>query len=422
MLTFNRKRAKTDDEKEQRRVERVLRNRRAAQSSRERKRQESDALAKRNKELEQAIHMLSKRNEALEMELKKVKPDFIAGALVTASSPTLSRDLFTPPAPKPQEAEEDMEQSRKISHGTNDLIQNIIKRTQSPPTTINPASLSPATSPAPEDLDFALGPQAPERELDMFEARKDSTTRLTQYSAAVLCPDLLCQRPVESPTPSMPMSPRLPRLASRTQTSTSLALATSPPQSLAYLISIILLVTNSLRATLNSSTSSTSPPCTKATAPSTTSSSSKKTLRLKTLRKLLTSNRKLARPLQDATLAVLRWQLSRNEQAEVDAQELASPWMGDSSLMRVWMDNGPSWECLMALTFAIRQLKTRIERKETLQQVTSSDLLSGKLARRQGTRGNGWQTAKRPATMSGVQLDDSVVEDDQALPTIIRGF
>lgn len=51
-----RKRAKTDDEKEQRRIERIKRNRAAAHNSRERKRQEAEylavALAKANAELE----------------------------------------------------------------------------------------------------------------------------------------------------------------------------------------------------------------------------------------------------------------------------------------------------------------------------------------------------------------------------------
>ncbi|KAI6780534.1 transcriptional activator hac1 [Emericellopsis cladophorae] len=47
-----RKRAKTEDEKEQRRIERVLRNRRAAQSSRERKRKESELLAVENDALQ----------------------------------------------------------------------------------------------------------------------------------------------------------------------------------------------------------------------------------------------------------------------------------------------------------------------------------------------------------------------------------
>ena len=42
-----RKRAKTDDEKEQRRIERIKRNRAAAHNSRERKRQETEVLAVR---------------------------------------------------------------------------------------------------------------------------------------------------------------------------------------------------------------------------------------------------------------------------------------------------------------------------------------------------------------------------------------
>ena len=51
-----RKRAKTDDEKEQRRIERIKRNRAAAHNSRERKRQETEtlavALARANAEIE----------------------------------------------------------------------------------------------------------------------------------------------------------------------------------------------------------------------------------------------------------------------------------------------------------------------------------------------------------------------------------
>jgi transcriptional activator HAC1 len=51
-----RKRAKTDDEKEQRRIERIKRNRAAAHNSRERKRQEAETLAvllaRANNELE----------------------------------------------------------------------------------------------------------------------------------------------------------------------------------------------------------------------------------------------------------------------------------------------------------------------------------------------------------------------------------
>ncbi|RKF58497.1 Transcriptional activator hac1 [Erysiphe neolycopersici] len=72
-----RKRAKTEDEKEQRRVERVLRNRRAAQSSRERKRQEVEALEaekraieRKNMDLEMRLADLRAKYHLLQMEVE----------------------------------------------------------------------------------------------------------------------------------------------------------------------------------------------------------------------------------------------------------------------------------------------------------------------------------------------------------------
>ncbi|KAG0134427.1 hypothetical protein HOY82DRAFT_537441 [Tuber indicum] len=82
-----RKRAKTDAEKEQRRIERVLRNRAAAQSSRERKRKEVETLeterarlSESNSELkaqllaqEAANHTLSRELESIKQTLKRYK-------------------------------------------------------------------------------------------------------------------------------------------------------------------------------------------------------------------------------------------------------------------------------------------------------------------------------------------------------------
>ena len=86
---FSRKRAKTEDEKEQRRVERVLRNRRAAQSSRERKRQEVEALEnekraieRRNADLEMRLADMQAKNELLMRELEQ----FTGGMTVFRSS------------------------------------------------------------------------------------------------------------------------------------------------------------------------------------------------------------------------------------------------------------------------------------------------------------------------------------------------
>ena len=55
-----RKRAKTDDEKEQRRIERIKRNRAAAHNSRERKRQETETLAVANARLQAELDAYKK--------------------------------------------------------------------------------------------------------------------------------------------------------------------------------------------------------------------------------------------------------------------------------------------------------------------------------------------------------------------------
>lgn len=321
----------------------------------------------RNKELEDALLMLSQRNEQLENELKKVRPGYTPAA-ASASSPTLSQALvLSPPATKPDEA--DSEEKPRMSQGAVDLINDIIKSHQGTPNTCNPASISPALSPVAEEPEFAAVPSEAMPKLDnsVSEKTADSTTRSTQYSAAVLCQDLLCQRPVESTSLSTAMSPLLSLATHFSATILSfMSLATSLRQSQASLISIILLVTNSLSTSTSSTNSSTPTTCTPATAPSTTSNPSKKTLRLKTLRKLLTSNRQLARPLQDATLAVLRFKLTRDAEAEVDAQELPGLWIGALPLMQGWMDKMPSQERLISLLFAIRQLEARIEKREQL--------------------------------------------------------
>lgn len=355
----------------------------------------------RNKELEDALLMLSQRNEQLEKELKKVRPGF-AGSSASAPSPTLSQALvFTPPASKPED-ELDGEEIPRMSQGAVDLINDIIKSHQGTPNTCNPASISPALSPVAEEPDFVAVPGEATAELDNYAAAEraaNSTTRSTQYSAAVLCQDLLCQRPVESTSLLAAMSPLVSLATHCSVTILSfLTLATSLHQSQASLISIILLVTNSLSTSTSSTNSSTPTTCTPATAPSTISSPSKKTLRLKTLRKLLTSNRQLARPLQDATLAVLRFKLTRDNEAMVDVQGLAGLWIGASPMMQVWMDKMPSQERLLSLVFAIRQLEKRIEKKEKLQGQGRD--LNTELAGRKRARNDGCslQPGERPAT------------------------
>ncbi|KAF8858763.1 hypothetical protein BDZ45DRAFT_590714 [Acephala macrosclerotiorum] len=144
-----RKRAKTEDEKEQRRVERVLRNRRAAQSSRERKRLEVEkleaekhAVERRAKDLELRLQEMEERNMALTRQLEQLGGSIpVFGSSPVASSPvselrhstpvTFSKDMFGQ-----QETE-----NRPIS--TQALPQE-------PAQTVNPAALSPEMRPVAE--------------------------------------------------------------------------------------------------------------------------------------------------------------------------------------------------------------------------------------------------------------------------------
>merc|ERR1712137_1142494 len=65
-----RKRAKTEDEKEQRRIERVKRNRLAAHNSRDRKRQEYEVLQTEKDELEANMQAYKEKMAQMEAELR----------------------------------------------------------------------------------------------------------------------------------------------------------------------------------------------------------------------------------------------------------------------------------------------------------------------------------------------------------------
>ncbi|KAL3954367.1 hypothetical protein ACCO45_009930 [Purpureocillium lilacinum] len=67
------KRAKTDEEKEQRRIERVLRNRRAAHFSRERRRQEVESLEEYNKALERRLIDVRRANAVMMTKLRRIQ-------------------------------------------------------------------------------------------------------------------------------------------------------------------------------------------------------------------------------------------------------------------------------------------------------------------------------------------------------------
>ncbi|CAI4214229.1 unnamed protein product [Parascedosporium putredinis] len=183
-----RKRAKTEDEKEQRRVERVLRNRRAAQSSRERKRQEVEALEQRNKELEARVLSIEKTNLLLLEELNKYRR---TTGVVTRSSSTLDALPSNPVT---------LTSELFGSQGSHKTLMDRIIFAETSHSTVDPSSLSPKAatqnmdqlSPDPETSRTAA---VTDERMSMTQTRTPST-ELTQRPAAMLC-DLQCQQSVD---------------------------------------------------------------------------------------------------------------------------------------------------------------------------------------------------------------------------------
>ncbi|KAF7443772.1 bZIP-2 multi-domain protein [Pyrenophora tritici-repentis] len=150
-----RKRAKTEDEKEQRRIERVKRNRLAAHNSRERKRQEYEVLQTEKDELEASMQAYKQKMAQMEAELNFYRSKY------PGETPQPVFDLSTPPT--------------------------------EPLDTICPAQI-PTSFPSPESMDSMDSPRdsscQPETPNSSFEFTSEFDS--TQYSAAVLC-DLQCQ-------------------------------------------------------------------------------------------------------------------------------------------------------------------------------------------------------------------------------------
>jgi hypothetical protein len=153
-----RKRAKTEDEKEQRRIERVKRNRLAAHNSRERKRQEYEVLQAEKDQMEADLKSYKDKMAQMEAELKFYRSKY--------------------PGEAPAESVFD------FSTSTNDNTAD----------TICPARTS-ASFPSPISMDSMDSPRdsscQPETPASTFEAATPEFDS-TQYPAAVLC-DLQCQ-------------------------------------------------------------------------------------------------------------------------------------------------------------------------------------------------------------------------------------
>ncbi|KAK8103212.1 Transcriptional activator hac1 [Apiospora sp. TS-2023a] len=384
-----RKRAKTEDEKEQRRVERVLRNRRAAQSSRERKRQEVEALEKRNTELEKLLDHQRKQNMMLMDELNKFRRGSSPMASCHPSPLTLSTPLFGGPEPAPE-----------TKSGTmNDFI--LVPNHDD---TIDPASISPELTPVPdaEVVEATSAKDAPATS----SASATTSTDMTQHPAAMLC-DLQCQsvevpqtwratRQKSHPALALYLQLNLLLTASSAMLSTmhrpltliagalkhSLVLQATP----SILSTIIWMVT--LPPSYRSSTSpstlvmmsaaqlqaqwrDTSRRSTKNSSPRSAST----TLRIKSLQKLLTSSPILARPLLDATMELLRL-VSEGCDDRVERLANGSPGIKGDRQSRgslLWPSGAslPSREVLLTLMWAIQ-----VEQRNMQKQAREATIVS----------------------------------------------
>ncbi|RPA83622.1 hypothetical protein BJ508DRAFT_374885 [Ascobolus immersus RN42] len=171
-----RKRAKTEAEKEQRRVERVLRNRLAAQTSRERKRKEMELLEekkvsveKENQDLKSEVYKLRLENESLTVRLAEMERNLaeLRSYMVKPTQPTEAYEL--PATPESQTTD---------AYTDNSLFENCfdMDNVEHLDGTLNP-----------NDLTF-------NEPLDNFATEEFTILGSTQHPAAVLCSheDLQC--------------------------------------------------------------------------------------------------------------------------------------------------------------------------------------------------------------------------------------
>ncbi|KAL8862373.1 MAG: hypothetical protein Q9178_001382 [Gyalolechia marmorata] len=191
-----RKRAKTEDEKEQRRIERVLRNRQAAQSSRERKRQEVEKLEGEKHSIEEQNQMLKERLMAAEHEKFKLQQQNSVLAAELAALRGGSSSSQSSLAPSPEFAMDLINNQQAIKKELDDSLYALRTPISLPSDSFSPspsASIE-SRSPSPSSLDLGF---------HVLTASSD----MTQHPAAMLC-DLQCQSGAVRPATMTRPTPR----------------------------------------------------------------------------------------------------------------------------------------------------------------------------------------------------------------------
>ncbi|KAL8707672.1 MAG: hypothetical protein Q9220_007334 [cf. Caloplaca sp. 1 TL-2023] len=368
-----RKRAKTEDEKEQRRIERVLRNRQAAQSSRERKRQEVEKLEGEKSAIEIQNDMLKERLLAVEHEKFKLQQQV---SRMTAELAALRNG--TPHVPSTSPSDVDLlNNQRAIKQEFEDSIFALRTPVSLPSDSFSPSSSAYTESRSPSPSSFDLG----------FH-HLNPTPDMTQHPAAMLC-DLQCQSGVATCSATMDPSSKesttnLSNIPSNTQSSflqtvstmvywqlllpllqISLSLKTNSP-----LPTNLLTTPTSLRlirwlilTPANPTTTATTTAATTSASAPTTRPHSKPTYRLNLLRRLLLCSPALARPLLGATVRAMRAECRKALKARK---------MQDCGTVESKKET--SWEQLMVLAFAIGCIGKEIESKRMCNNTKDRDL------------------------------------------------
>jgi len=177
-----RKRAKTEDEKEQRRIERVLRNRQAAQSSRERKRQEVEKLEGEKSTIEQQNELLKERLMATEHEkfLLTQKVAKMAAQMKGFKQGSSTSSAVASPSMEP------VFDHQKIKQELEDNIFNL----PTPQASFGAPTVSSYSSPS--SMTYSPSQSPPNVGLGLDDDSLTTSPDMTQHPAEMLC-DLQCQ-------------------------------------------------------------------------------------------------------------------------------------------------------------------------------------------------------------------------------------
>ncbi|PWY80504.1 bZIP transcription factor HacA [Aspergillus heteromorphus CBS 117.55] len=330
-----RKRAKTEDEKEQRRIERVLRNRAAAQTSRERKRLEMEKLENEKIQMEQQNQFLLQRLTQMEAENNRLNQQIAQlsaevrssrGNTPKPGSPATASPTLTPILFKQERDEIPLE---RIPFPTPSLTD------YSP--TLRPSTLA-------------------------------ESSDLTQHPAAVLC-DLQCQsldwKEKEAPSPCLTsgqtlslMLPMMLQLLFLTTTSTAYSTLIHPLAQILQSLKMgspLTFSTEEIYRHFHLILWLISTP----TLSASKASSRPTVFRMRLLARLLACNPALARPLRDATGRALQLAVSEGF-FKVDASA------ADAGKVQ-W-----SWESLLTLAWTIDLLEKPGRRKRILSGLKSA--------------------------------------------------